>query len=94
MTDLFGNADPPPPARESADRERTKRLAARVAAGMHPVVPTPANPDHQCGNCAHLWRKRSGGFEGYKCDLLRSRFKDGPDVRVSWPACAWWVERA
>lgn len=91
---LFGAPDPDPSPAESPGAARTRRRNARGAAGRHPVAPTPADTAHQCGGCARLRRKRAAGYEGYKCAALAAAGHDGPDIRVSWPACAWWKDAA
>ncbi len=71
----------------SADRRRTEKRHAALAAGRHPFMGGPVRPDlGTCGDCAHSGRQ--GGVAGsyYKCAL---NLTGGPatDIRISWPAC-------
>lgn len=76
----------------SADRKRTLRREAELAAGVHPTTKRPllhAEWGFTCGSCAHhLAHRRASTF--HKCEAAPGGLSHGPasDVRVSWPACA------
>lgn len=84
----------------SADRQRTLRQAANVAAGIHPLTLGPLHPSavrtaergdspgrpYTCGTCT--LRRPSAGYP--KCwadDHGRITRGAGSDVRAWWPAC-------
>lgn len=75
----------------SADRRRTLRQRAQVAAGIHPLTGGRARPDlGTCGGCAHRlllgWHDRAWP----KCvarDGLYVTHGAASDVRRWWPAC-------
>jgi hypothetical protein len=78
----------PPPEKTSADRKRTLRQKADVAAGIHPLMGGPTYPDQgTCGTCTH--RVLLGGHNRTwpKCDLLEVTHGAGTDCRAWWPAC-------
>lgn len=93
----------PPVERESVGVRRTKRQAALLAAGKHPLSsilsrPLRLHPEaapaddrraqgRRCGNCAHLV-KNGWGYQ--KCDIgdgIRASHSEASDVRQWWPAC-------
>jgi len=93
----------PPPARESDGVRRTKRQAALLAAGQHPLTlalsrPLRLHPEaapyddrqapgRRCGNCAF---RQNNGWGYPKCtfgDGARMSHGAATDVRAFWPAC-------
>lgn len=99
---LFSGYEPAPAEPMSADRARTARQHAQVAAGIHPLTRGPLHPDAPrdtnstdrarpttCGTCAH--RSTAGRYP--KCTLLvfgkPIYVTNGPatDVRAWWPGC-------
>lgn len=43
----------------------------------------------RCGDCARRYLKRSAGWTGWKCGTPAGNLtKDGPDLRLWWPACS------
>ncbi|MEV4320970.1 hypothetical protein AB0J37_01925 [Microbispora rosea] len=105
-TALF-DVDVPPPAelapKESEGVRRTKRQAALLAAGRHPltvVLTRPLRlhseaapydnrqaPGRRCGNCTF---RRTNGWGYPKCafgDGARASHSTATDVRAFWSAC-------
>jgi hypothetical protein len=85
---LFDVTPTPPPEKISADRRRTARQRALIAAGIHPLMGGPTHPDQgTCGTCAHRihieWHNRTWP----KCDLHELTHGAGSDCRSWWPAC-------
>lgn len=105
MDALFHVDVPPAPApepKESDGVRRTKRQAATLAAGRHPLtgygLHSEAAPhdDRQaegrrCGNCVHRELVNPGGRKSYpKCTFANGRrmsHSEASDVRRWWPAC-------
>ena len=104
MTDLFGGAlpdpepQPDPYAGMGHDAKRTAQQQERLAHGLHPVAKRYGaylpiiTTGQTCSDCAHLVRKDLGyGRRYWKCSRQLSNDKSypiGPDIRLSWPACA------
>ena len=103
---LFGGFEPtdPTPAEDlSAGQRLTRRQAADIALGRHPLTGGQLHPDADrdnasgsrepftCGTCTH---RRPGGFRAYpKCTNFDGRLiTHGPasDVRAWWPACTYY----
>lgn len=43
----------------------------------------------RCGDCARRYLKHAAGFKGWKCGTPAGNLtKDGPDLRLWWPACS------
>ena len=90
--------DPAPPKGKgpSAGQRRTARDKALLAAGIHPATRQPLLGRHTCGECDHACNVHGGARRYWKC----ARHRLGPsrseasDIRVSWPACTLFVERA
>jgi len=83
---LPGIPEPEPPV--SADRRRTRRQRAAIAAGRHPLTGGNTRPElGTCGDCAHRtlmgWHDRTYP----KCDLGPISHGSATDVRAWWPAC-------
>jgi hypothetical protein len=91
---------PKPIEKLSAGKRLTRRQAADLAAGRHPLTRGPLHPDTapaeprdapglRCGGCR--FRKQiGGGRRGYpKCDHPNTPYSHGPatDVRSYWSAC-------
>lgn len=95
--DLFGGALPTSPEPDPTlghDARRTLRQKQQLERGTHPATGLALLQAGQtCGDCAHLWRKRTAGWEGYKCELTARHHKDGPDIRRWWPACTAYARR-
>ena len=82
-------AAPDPYAGLGHDARRTARRRALLAESIHPITKRPIRPDlGQCRDCAHLLVKDIGRAKRwFKCDLALDG-STGPDVRLSYPACA------
>lgn len=105
MDALFDVEIPPPPApeaKESPGVRRTKRQAAALKAGRHPLtgfgLHAEAAPHddrdaegRRCGNCVHRELVNPGGRRRYpKCnygDGRRMTHSEASDVRAYWPGC-------
>jgi len=100
MTDALFDLDVPasdPGEKLSAGRRLTRRRAAQLAAGIHPLTRGPLHPDAapaeprdapglRCGGCK--WRVAN--HLGYpKCGHPQTPASHGPatDVRAYFPAC-------
>jgi hypothetical protein len=80
--------EPPPPL--SADRRRTLRQQATLAAGHHPATGVLlAGNGETCRTCAHAVGRRYAKTY-WKCDRVRDSHCAATDIRLSWPACALW----
>lgn len=105
LFDLPNGAVVAPPGQEpaekiSADRARTLRNAAKLAAGRHPLgsrLHADAAPADdraaaglRCRGCVHVVRQ--GGVAGnyLKCDAHAITGGPGTDIRMWWPACVRW----
>jgi hypothetical protein len=85
---LFDVTPTPPPEKISADRRRTARQRALIAAGIHPLTGGPTHPDQgTCGTCAHRIHVGGGGRTWPKCDLHGITHGAATDCRGWWPAC-------
>lgn len=88
---------PTPPAKLSAQRRRTLRQRAFLAAGVHPATGGRLGPeDETCGTCAHRVVVEHGyrRLRWHKCELVSLSHCATSDIRVGWPACASWERRA
>lgn len=96
---LFPGYEPPAPVDEpevSPGRRLTLRIAAQVAAGVHPLMQGPLHPDASrettaaqpvglcCGSCS---RRSSNGWGYPKCSAGPQSHGPATDVRAWWPAC-------
>lgn len=98
VTDALFDMEPiAPPSVEkvSADRRRTMRQRAQVAAGIHPLTRLKARPDlGTCGDCA---RRVLLGYHRRtypKCEEHEVTHGAATDVRAWWPACERFVPSA
>jgi hypothetical protein len=88
----------PEPEALSADRRRTLRQRADIAAGRHPLrvgrLAGEGHPGsgHRCGDCAHRHPQRRGAGTYPKCDL-NDTGSAATDCRAWWPACTRWEPR-
>ena len=72
----------------SADRRRTIRQKAALAAGRHPANGLPIGPG-TCGECLHLERITYHNRNLLKCanHALGMSHSASSDMRASWPGC-------
>ena len=80
----------PPEPKMSADRRRTIRNRALLAAGIHPATGRPLVDDGRtCGDCPYSLRIDNGRRSWWKCRVHRlgPSHSAASDIRVSWPAC-------
>lgn len=93
---LFPGLEPEPDDVTTADRRRTLRARAALEAGRHPANGRmiDPNPEHTCGNCAHLKRYSYHNATYLKCPAHRlgESHSAASDMRASWPACPLWTE--
>lgn len=79
----------------SAGARRTQRQRADIAAGRHPATRTAlADGGQTCGGCAYSIRVQGGRRTYWKCEKVGVTHGPGSDIRISWPACTVWVDRA
>ena len=78
----------------SADRRRTERRKALLAAGVNPATRLRLlDPEWHltCGDCDHhvAVMAHQPGQNWHKCDrsLLGLSMSAASDIRISWPAC-------
>jgi hypothetical protein len=87
--ELFRVDPAEPEPKLSADRRRTLRQHAQVAAGVHPLMGGQPFPElGTCGTCRHRDLYRGGARSWPKCDLRGITHGPGTDCRASWPACS------
>lgn len=91
----LGRPPPPPDPELSADRRRTMRNNAALAAGRHPGTGAAlADNGETCGSsCGHMVVSRHNLRNYFKCGLVQITFGPGTDIRKGWPACVRWVEK-
>jgi hypothetical protein len=100
--DTLFPVDPPPQAltidaSDSATVKLTKRRAALIAQGLHPMGGgLRSEPGETCGSCHHAVKTGNRQAKFIKCELTRQNWTKGPgtDIRLKWPACSRWEPRA
>lgn len=88
--------EPEPVEVLSADRRRTLKRRAAIAAGKHPGNGLPIDTAHTCGECKHIIRAHHGGSprSWLKCPpYVGHTFGAATDIRASWPACPHFEQR-
>lgn len=107
---LFGGYEPPRAAQLSPDQRRTRRQAADIAAGRHPLTRHPLHPAADatrtatspqdgtptCGTCQFRGLIGHHAKAYPKCQRPGAVITHGAasDVRAWWPACGSWVPKA
>jgi hypothetical protein len=66
------------------------RDAVRIENGFHPIGIRLGPLGESCGTCAHLQRREHSGGKYFKCALRPKTKGPGTDIRMKWPACAFW----
>lgn len=84
------------PPKLGADARRTIRRNATIAAGRHPTTRLPllADSTDTCGTCAHARCFGHGKRTYWKCELVEMTHGPATDIRLKWPACTGWADRA
>jgi hypothetical protein len=83
-------------AEASATQRRTMRQQADLRNDVHPATKRPlADNGESCGTCGHHWvNEWTRGRRFHKCGLVEATHGPGSDIRVSWPACVEWEDKA
>ena len=91
---LPGFATPPLREKLNPGPARTALNRATIASGRHPLTRHPLLGNGEtCGSCAHRITGQYA-YRYHKCDLIANTHGAATDLRLSWPACDLWKERA
>jgi hypothetical protein len=107
LFDGYEPMEPEPVEKVSADRRRTLRQAANIAAGIHPLTKgklharasrdrdasSPKTDPFTCGSCYFREVQQHRGKTYPKCTFWDSSHSAATDVRAWWPACFCWAPR-
>jgi hypothetical protein len=85
--------EPVPPM--SAGMARTRRNNDLIARGVHPITRLELRAEGgTCATCAYAVKEDHGARHYWKCWAVPVTHGAATDLRISWPACTRYVDRA